>query len=309
MTQTRPPRGRAARAAGGRPRGARRETLAGLLFVLPACVGFAAFYLWPTIRGIYYSFTEYSVLTPPSWIGADNYTRMFHDDVFWKSVVVTVEFVGITVIAQTAISMGIAMLMHRVTSSLVVRGVILFPFLISGVVVALAWFWMADYQIGIINEFIRDLGGDGVPFFGQTGTALLTVAFVSVWRGMGYTALLLFAGLLTIPPQVYEASSLDGASPLRTFRSITLPLLRPVLAMVLVLTVIGSFQVFDIIAVTTKGGPVDATRVLSYYIYQLAFTQSEFGYASAISVVLFVVLAIISFVQLRLMRANQSDLA
>lgn len=277
--------------------------------MLPACVGFAAFYLWPTIRGIYFSFTQYSVLSPPTWIGLKNYTQMIHDDVFWKSVVVTVEFVVITVVVQTVVSMVIAMLMHRVARSVLVRGVILFPFLISGVVVALAWFWMGDYQIGIINEAIRGLGFAGVPFFGQSSTALLTVAFVSVWRGMGYTALLLFAGLLTIPPQVYEASALDGASGLRAFRSITVPLLRPVLAMVLVLSVIGSFQVFDIVAVTTKGGPVDATRVLSYYIYQLAFTESDFGYASAISVVLFVVLALISFIQLRLMRANRSDLA
>ncbi|MFJ4828896.1 carbohydrate ABC transporter permease [Streptomyces sp. NPDC088747] len=287
----------------------RKESLQGLLFVLPACIGFAVFYLWPTVRGIYYSFTEYSVLSPPTWVGLENYTHMVHDDVFWKSLVVTVEFVVLTVVLQTVVSMGIAMLMHRLTNSLLIRGVILFPFLISGVVVALAWFWIADYQIGIANELLRHLGANGTPFFGDTGTALLTVAFVSVWRGMGYTALLLFAGLLTIPPQVYEASALDGASGLRTFRSITLPLLRPVVAMVLVLTVIGSFQVFDIIAVTTKGGPVDATRVISYYIYQLAFTQSQFGYASAISVVLFVVLAIVSFVQLRLMRANQSDLA
>ena len=287
----------------------RRDLIAGLLFILPAGIGFGVFYVYPTVRGIYYSFTTYSLLSPPKWTGLHNYDRLIRDDVLWRSVVVTVEFVFVTVVLQTLISMVVALLMHRLTRSLVVRGVVLFPFLISGVGVALAWFWMADFQIGIINEGLRGLGLPAVAFFGDTHTALLSVAFVSVWRGMGYTALLIFAGLLTIPSQVFEAAALVGATGMKMLRRITFPLLRPVLAMVLVLTVIGSFQVYDIVAVTTKGGPIDATRVLSYYIYQLAFTQSDFGYASAISVVLFLVLAVVSFAQLRLMRADQSDLA
>lgn len=287
----------------------RRNLLTALAFIGPASLGFVVFYLWPTVRGIYFSFTDYNVLGSPTWAGVDNYVTMASDGVFWNSVVVTAIFVVVTVVVQMAASMAIALLMHRVTNSLVVRGVILFPFLISGVVVALVWFLMLDYQIGIINHLLGLVGIDSIAFFGNTSTALVTTALVGVWRGMGYTALLIFAGLLTIPPQVYEASALDGASGSRTFFNVTLPLLRPVLAMVLVLTVIGAFQVFDIIAVTTKGGPVNSTRVLSYYIYELAFTRSNFGYASAISVVLFLVLALVSFAQLRLMRASDSDLA
>ena len=124
---------------------------------------------------------------------------------------------------------------------------------------------------------------------------------------MGYTALLVFAGLQTINPQVYEAAPLDGASETRKFFSITLPLLRPVMAMVLVVTMIGSFQIFDTISVTTKGGPVNATRVLYFYIYDLAFGQLDFGYASALAVALFVLLLAVALIQMKLMRASESD--
>lgn len=124
---------------------------------------------------------------------------------------------------------------------------------------------------------------------------------------MGYTALLVFAGLQTINKSVYEAADIDGAGEGRKFFNITLPLLRPVLAMVLVVTVIGSFQIFDTISVTTQGGPVNATRVINYYIWDLAFGQLDFGYASAVAIVLFVILMLVSLVQMKLMRADESD--
>jgi multiple sugar transport system permease protein len=126
---------------------------------------------------------------------------------------------------------------------------------------------------------------------------------------MGYTALLVFAGLQTIPKYVYEAAEVDGSTEMKTFWRITLPLLRPVLVMVLVVTMIGSFQIFDTVAVTTQGGPINATRVIYYYIYERAFTRFDFGYASAMAMVLFAILAIVSLLQLRLLRAKESDLA
>jgi multiple sugar transport system permease protein len=150
---------------------------------------------------------------------------------------------------------------------------------------------------------------DPIAFFGDEATAIPTIAFVNVWRHLGYTALLIFAGLQTIPADVYEASAMDGASEWQTFRRITLPLLRPVMLMVLMLTIIGSWQIFDTVAVTTKGGPVNATRVIQYYIFDRAFTRYDFGYASAISVVLFLILACVAFAQFRMLRGDKSDLA
>ncbi|OAN41422.1 sugar ABC transporter permease [Microbacterium sp. H83] len=291
------------------PRRWNRESVVALCFVAPAAIGFAIFTLVPAIRGLYYSFTDYDVFRPESFVGTANYERMATDPIFWNSLVVTLQYVVINIVFQTVFALVLAVLMHRLTQSLVIRGIILGPYLVANVIVALVWFWILDYQIGIGNQFIEWLGLDRLAFFGDSALAIPTIAFINVWRHVGYTALLIFAGLQMIPKEMYEASAIDGAGEWKTFWRITVPLLRPVLAVVLVVSIIGSFQIFDTVAVTTQGGPVNATRVIYYYIYDLAFNRYEFGYASAVSVALFVILAGISLLQLRLTRANQSDLA
>lgn len=281
---------------------------AAIFFVAPAAVGFVAFFLAPSISGIWYSFTDYSLFGPVHFVGVDNYVAMTQDPLFWNALVVTLEYVLINIVVQTVLAVGIAVLMHRLTRSIAVRGVILVPYMVANVVVALVWFWIFDYSSGIANQMLTAIGIHPMAFFGSETLAIPTIALVNVWRFAGYTALLIFAGLQTIPGEYYEAASLDGASEFRMFRTITLPLLRPVLALVLVISIVGSFQIFDTVAVTVKGGPVNSTRVIYYYIYELAFERYHFGYASAISVVLLVILAAVSLIQLRLLRANTSDL-
>ena len=280
-----------------------------MVFIAPAAIGFVAFFLIPTVRGIWFSFTDQNLVGSGEFIGTENYVRMAGDPLFWNSLLVTLYYVAINITVQTVLAVLIAVLMHRLTQSLVVRGIILLPYLVANVVVALVWFWMFDYSTGIVNVVIDGIGLDRVAFFGDPVTAIPTIALINVWRFVGYTALLVFAGLQTIPKELYEAGGLDGASEARMFRSITLPLLRPVLALVLVITVVGSFQIFDTVAVTTEGGPVNATRVIYYYIYQQAFERFDLGYASALSVFLLVTLALIAYAQLKLLRSNQSDLA
>jgi multiple sugar transport system permease protein len=294
------------------PRTARRrrgDARIALFFIAPAALGFIAFYLVPSLRGIWFSFTDQNLIGSGTFIGFDNYTRMFGDPLFWNALWVTLEYVIINIGVQTVLAVGIAVLMHRLTRSAVVRGIILLPYLVANVVVALVWFWMMDYSTGIINVFLDFVGGDRMAFFGNENLAIPTIALINVWRYVGYTALLVFAGLQTIPTQLYEAAALDGASEVRMFRSITLPLLRPVLALVLVITVVGSFQIFDTVAVTTEGGPINSTRVIYYYIYQQAFERFDLGYASAMSVFLLIVLAVVAYFQLKIMRSNSSDLA
>jgi multiple sugar transport system permease protein len=292
------------------PRGSQGGDLKmALLFIAPATLGFVVFFLWPTLRGIYLSFTEYSLFGAPEFVGFDNYTAIVRDDLFWNSMKVTLEYVVLNIGFQTAIALGLAVLMHRLTKSGIIRGSILLPFLIANVVVALLWFWMLDFQIGIVNTMIEAVGLDKIAFFGNEDWAIPTIAFVNVWRHMGYTALLIFAGLQTIPTTIYEAAAVDGASEWKTFWRITLPLLRPVLVLVLIITVTGSFQVYDTFAVTTGGRPCNATRVMQVYIVERAFERSDFGYASALSVVLFVILALVAFLQNKFLRGNESDLA
>jgi multiple sugar transport system permease protein len=298
-------------AEGTAPRGWRRnhgDLKVALFFIAPAMIGFIAFFLVPTLRGIYLSFTEYSILGDPEWIGAKNYEAIAKDPLFWNALAVTSQYVLINIGLQTALALGLALLMQRVAKSTLIRGTLLLPYLMANVIAALLWFWLLDYQIGIVNYLIEGLGLPRVAFFGSEQWAIPTQALINTWRHMGYTALLIFAGLQAIPNHVYEVANLDGASPTQTFWKITMPLLRPVLVLVLIVTVIGSFQVFDTVAVTTQGGPVNASRVLQFYIYQRAFTESDFGYGSALAVILFVILALVAFIQMKFLRGNESDL-
>ncbi|WP_436969064.1 carbohydrate ABC transporter permease [Demequina litoralis] len=286
----------------------RGQLVPALLFLLPALLGFLAFFAWPAARGIYLSFTDYNLLSDPEFVGLENYASIGGDSVFWRSMVVTLQYVLINIVVQTIAAFALAVLLHRFTKSMVIRGVVMLPYLIANVIVALVWYWLADYNLGLINSALDAIGLDRIGFFGDQQYAMTTIALVNVWRHLGYTTLLIFAGLQAIPGDVYEAAAVDGAGEWRVFRSITLPLLRPVLAFVLVVTVVGSFQIFDTIAVTTQGGPVDATNAITYYIYDKAFGSFDFGYASALSVILMLILAVIALVQMRVLRANQSDL-
>ena len=171
---------------------------------------------------------------------------------------------------------------------------VLTPYLVSNVVAAIVFLWILDTQLGIANIALGWFGIDPIQFWSNEAWVIPTIALVNVWRHMGYTALLIFAGLQSIPSHLYEAARTDGATEVQMFRRITMPLLRPILALVLIMTIIGSFQVFDTVSVTTQGGPADASRVLQMYIYQNAFAEYEFGYASALSVALLLILLVIT---------------
>jgi ABC-type sugar transport system permease subunit len=279
-----------------------------LVLILPATAGFVLFAVYPVFRGIYLSFTNFHILSPPTWAGLANYRNLLSDDVFWGSLKVTVYFVVLTVGIGLLISLVTAVILHRLTKSKVIRGLVILPFLISGVVAALVWQWMLDPELGVVNIVLKDLTGHTIMFLGSSTWVIPSLAFISIWKSMGYNAILIFAGLQTIPGDIYEAARIDGASEMRMFWKLTLPLLRPIMAMVIILTVIGAFQVFDLVAVTTKGGPANASNVLPLYIYETGFSEFNFGYAVTMSMVLFVILLAITFMQMRMMRASQSDL-
>src|SRR4051812_45511423 len=292
------------------------EARTAMLFLLPSFVGFLVFYAIPAVRGLYLSFTDFDLLkNSGSWVGLDNYKALLQDTLFWNSLWVTFKYVVINIGIQTILALAIAVLMHRLTQSVVVRGILVVPWLIPNVVLALLWMWMLDPSLGIVNHYLNGIGIGSQGFLGDEGQVIPTIAGINIWRNMGYTALLLFGGLVMIPKSYYEAASLDGASEWRMFRTITLPLLRPVLALVLVVTLIGSFQVFDTVQIATggfggaPGGPGNASRVLYLYIFQQAFEFNALGYASALAVGLILLLVVVAGIQMRLLRADESDLA
>lgn len=294
-----------------RPRPPRRRGhgRVALLFLLPSLVGFVVFYLLPTARGVWFSFTDYNLLSDPEFVGLGNYSALLDDAVFWNALKVTGVYVLINVGSQTVLALGLAVVLERLTRSVMIRTMLLMPWLVPNVTVALLWMWLLDANLGFANHVLEQMEMARHGFFFSPDEGIATIAAVNTWRHAGYAALLLFAGMQLIPKNLYEAAKMDGASEMRMFRSITLPLLRPVLAMVLVISLIGSFQIFDTVAVTTEGGPVNSTRVIYYYIYEKAFTQFEFGYASAMAVVLIGILVALTLLQMRLLRASSSDLA
>ena len=276
--------------------------------VLPAAVGFVVFYLVPTVRGIWLSFTNSTLLRSGSFVGARNYERMLSDDLFWNAVKVTLEYVVINIGVQTVVALAVAVALDRLTQSVVIRALVLIPWLVPGVTVGLLWSWILDPSLGILNQLLTSVGLPSHSYLTDPSWAMPSIALINTWRYIGYVTLLFFAGLQMIPRHLYEAAAIDGASEPRMFRSITLPLLRPVLVLVILVTTTGSLQVFDLIAVTTKGGPINATRSLYVYIYQQGFEVFNISFASAMAVTFMIVTAVLTLIGLRVGRAGESDL-
>jgi len=287
----------------------RAETLTGWALLLPAFIGFLVFYATPTLRAIEISFTDWNLLRTPNFVGLDNYARLLEDGKFWNGMKLSAYYVLLNIPAQTILGLFLAVAMDRLTRSLFVKAVVLLPYLLSNVLVAMIWLWMLDPLLGMVNHYFAAVGMDRQPFFGGVDQALFTVAGVNIWRHMGLVAMLFLAGLQNIPRHLYEAAALEGATEWQMFRRVTLPLLRPVMVFVLVTSVTGSFQIFDTIAVTTNGGPLDSTRVIVHYIVQNAFSFYKMGYASAMSMVLCLVMLAYTVLQMRVMRASENDLA
>ena len=287
----------------------RQETAIAWIFLIPSLIGFIAFYAIPAVRGLFISFTDWDMLSDPKFVGVDNYVKIFQDKQFWHSLKVTAYYVLLNIPTQTALAIGLAVMMDRVVKSTLVRSIFILPWLLPSVIVAMIWLWMLNPAFGMIGIVFRSLGLPEQPFLGSPDQAMPSIALINIWQYTGNAALLVFAGLQTIPKEIYEAAAIDGATERRMFWSITMPLLRPVLVFVLVTTVIGSFQIFDTIAVTTAGGPIDATRVILWYIYQFAFSRFQMGYATAVSVIVFLILVTVTILQMRILRANSSDLA
>ena len=286
-----------------------RDTLTACFFIFPSLVGFITFYAVPAVRGVFYSFTDWDMLHTPKLVGIDNYVKILSDPQFWHSLQVTGYYVLLNIPIQTALAVGLAIMMDKVVKSTWLRSIFILPWLLPGVTVAMIWAMIMSPNLGMIGVAFRAMGFDAPTFLGSVEQAMPAIAIINIWQYTGNAALLVFAGLQTIPKEVYEAAAMDGANEGTIFWRITLPLLRPVLVFVLVTTIIGSFQVFDTIAVTTKGGPVDATRVVLWYIYEYAFSRFKMGYATAISMIVFVILITATMIQMRVLRADESDLA
>jgi multiple sugar transport system permease protein len=285
---------------GGKPV---RKLLAAAPFILPSLAGVVLFLLLPVVVVLLLSFVKWNFLQPPSWAGLSNFVTMTRDDHVFHALLISAYYVLWNIPIQTVIALGLAMLLNRRLPGMgVYRALFVLPYMSTPVAMAVVWGWLFNAQNGMINHLLSLVGITGPNWLGDQATALPVIAMIATWQYAGYNMLFFLAGLQTIPPQLYEAAGIDGASAWGQFRRITLPLLNSTMLFVLVTDVIGSFQVFDQVYVLTQGGPGSATNVINYQIYTTAFQNFDVGSASAMSLLLFGVILLVTFIQFRFFR-------
>lgn len=282
----------------------RRQLLLAFLFILPAIINFTVFRYIPIGAAVRSSLYEYSLLRGyGEFIGLDHYARMLSDSTFWDSLRVTALFVIYKVPIQIVLSLALAVLLQRETIGAgVVRSAILTPMVTSVIVGSIIWAMMYHSQQGLIQSMLNAVGLPRTAFLSDAGRALPAITVMMIWKDLGFSLIILLAGLKAIPQTYYEAALVDGANPWEAFRRITIPLLMPVLMFVVVTQAVFSFQVFVPVYQMTRGGPLDSTKVLVYYIYQQGFRFQDMGYASALSVVALILMIIVSYGLMRWLR-------
>jgi multiple sugar transport system permease protein len=305
---------RAPRKATGRGRGAgydlaRRQAMAGYLFVAPAMVIFFVFTLLPVAIALFLSFTNYDVFTKMDWIGAANYQDVFDDELFWRALWNTTTYTAWSIPVSMAIGLGLALLLNQKLRGLgLYRTIYYVPVVTSMVAVAMIWLQLFDPLYGVISNALESIGIKGIDWLGDPNLAMPSIIAVSVWKVIGWNMLIYLAGLQGIPDYLREASAIDGANRWQTLWKITLPLLQPTTFFIFVTSLIGAFQVFDVVYVMTGGGPANATTTLVHQIYNAAFKALDMGYAAAMSFVLFGIILVVSLFSMRATRGEVSYL-
>jgi multiple sugar transport system permease protein len=259
----------------------------GFWFMLPAMGFLLLFLAYPLVLGIYMSFTDVRIGRDGIFIGLENYTWIFDDPVFWLSVFNTMLYTSVASIAKFVIGLYLAILLNKyMPFKAMIRAIILIPFIVPTVLSAIAFWWIYDPQFSIVSWSLREMGliETNIDFLGDPWNARWSVIFANVWRGVPFIAITLLAGLQTVSPSLYEAATIDGATPWQMFRHITYPLLTPIIAVVMTFSVLFTFTDFQLIWVLTRGGPVNATHLMATLSYQWGILGGKLGEGAAVAV-------------------------
>ncbi|GAA3303397.1 MULTISPECIES: carbohydrate ABC transporter permease [Dactylosporangium] len=282
--------GRTARPA-RRPGGSRAKRLELALLLTPALILFVGFVLLPIAASVYYSFYKWTGFSPRTWFGFGNYARILDDEVFrqslWHNIVIAV----LSLVIQLPLAIGIALMLNgKIRGRAVLRLIVFAPYVLSEAITAVVWLLMLQPD-GFVDQLFKAVGAGGLiqDWLADGDLVLYTLFVVVTWKYLGFGIILLLAGLQSIPAELKEAAATDGATSWQTTRSIVLPLLGPTIRIWIFLSVIGSLQLFDLVWIMTLGGPANASSTMAVYLLDRGFTRYEFGYGSAVSVVLFIV--------------------
>ena len=255
--------------------------------MLPAMAFLLLFLAYPLVLGIYMSFTDVRIGRSGQFIGLENYAWMLDDPVFWLSVFNTMLYTTVASIFKFAIGLYLALLLNKhMPFKAIIRAIVLIPFIVPTVLSAIAFWWIYDPQFSIVSWSLKQFGliETNIDFLGDTWNARWSVIFANVWRGIPFIAITLLAGLQTVSPSLYEAATLDGATPWQMFRYITYPLLTPIIAVVMTFSVLFTFTDFQLIWVLTRGGPVNATHLMATLSYQWGILGGKLGEGAAVAV-------------------------
>ncbi len=282
-----------------------REQVSAWLYLMPAMVLLSVFFFYPTVRLFIDSFYEWDGMGERFYLGFENYQMLFSDEEFWQTVWNSFVFIIGSVPTGMAVSLGLALLIQKyVLGRSFFRTVFFAPVVMSLVAVGLIFVWLLNYDYGVINLILQELGRHKVPWLNSEQYAMLSVIIMTIWKDAGYNMILFLSGLNTISESYYEAARIDGAGAWKTFWRVTWPLLMPTTFFILVVRIIFSFRTFEQIFVMTKGGPMGETTVFVYYIYEKAFKYFEIGYASAAAILLLIIVLALTFVQFRVIKQD-----
>jgi putative chitobiose transport system permease protein len=281
-----------------------------LLFLIPACTIIGLFVIYPALKAIALSFTNFNMVGQSRFVGLENYIRLWSDPFFWSALKNTVLYMIVVVPVLVFAPILLAVLVNKSIPGIAfIRAVIYLPVITSLAISALVWKWVFEEK-GILNYVLTASGitNDPVAFLTDPTRALFSVMTVTIWGGLGYYMVIYLAGLQAIPRHLYEAAEVEGVSVWQQLLHITIPMLKPSIAVVTIMSSIGAMKVFEEVYVMTKGGPMDSTKTLVFYLYETAFEEFEMGYASAIGVVLFGLTLVLSLINLRLTRGKDKSL-
>lgn len=283
----------------------KKDDRVGMLFATPAFVLFCLFVAGPFLFSFILAVMKWDLLTDPSFVGLANFKKLFTDPILPRVMVNTFVFALASVVTHLGLGMLLAVCVNRLLSrlvSVVARIAIFFPFLISWAAVSLLWKYVLDPTFGYVAQYLAIVGIKMPNLFTDPQWALWAIIFIDLWHTVGFTFVILLAGLQTIPRELIEAAKTDGANSLQIFGRVVIPLMSPTLFFALIITFIGAFQIFDPIQIITKGGPQNSTKTIVMYLYERGFQAFDMGYAAAVALIVFVIIMAVTIVQFLLRR-------
>lgn len=271
--------------------------------VAPALIIFLIFSIYPIGYMIYLSFHNWDLINPvKQFVGMNNFKDLMNDALFLQVIRNSIVYMIVTVLGSIILGTLLAVFLNKDTKiSRILQSVTFAPYVISMVSVAFIWQWIMDADYGLLNYFLNFFGISNIDWLNNTSIAIFSLAVISIWKSLGYNALIILAALKSVPKYIYEAAQIDDTKPMKVFFKITLPMISPSLFFLTIMNIISSFKVFETISLITAGGPMNSTNTLVYYIYEYGFKYNKIGYASAAGVILFLILGVMTIIYFKVL--------